>query len=77
MWLNERIVDSYDLHIPMLNAGRSFSRSFFLAGGFRKSNGGATYALRNTILPMRPKPLMPTSVSDIIASDEYGARVRK
>lgn len=26
-----------------------------------------TYALRKTILPIRPKPLMPTSVSDMTA----------
>ena len=32
----------------------------------RKKQSRGTYALRKTILPIRPKPLIPTSVSDIL-----------
>lgn len=61
--LNERIVDGDDLDVSVLDAGHVISASY----GKRGSNVRGTYALRKTILPIRPKPLIPTSVSDMTA----------
>ena len=36
-----------------------------------------TYALRKTILPIRPKPLMPTSVSDMIVFNVFTVNQEK
>ena len=44
----------------------------------RKKQSRGTYALRKTILPIRPKPLIPTSVSDIlIYGDCEPSKVRR
>ena len=66
MRFDEGIVDSYNLDIAVLDPAQRLSMSSELAKSSGKANGGVTDALRNTILPMRPKPLMPTSVSDMI-----------
>lgn len=64
--LNERIVDGDDLDVSVLDTGHVISVSYGNGG----SNVRGTYALRKTILPIRPKPLIPTSVSDMIAVDQ-------
>ena len=66
MRFDEGIIDSYDFDVSVLDPAQRLSMSSELAGSFTKANGGVTDALRKTILPMRPKPLMPTSVSDMI-----------
>ena len=57
VWLNERIVDGHDVDIVVLHAVGTKSE---LGTGNTTRLGLITYALRKTILPMRPKPLMPT-----------------
>ena len=66
MGLDERVIDCDDLHGTVLDTGVKDISCSFTSLSFGRSNSRGTYALRKTILPIRPKPLIPTSVSDIV-----------
>ena len=66
MRLDERIIDCDDLYGTVLNTIVKDVSCSSTSSSFGKSNRGVQYALRKTILPIRPKPLIPTSVSDIL-----------
>lgn len=66
MRLDEGIVDGHDLHISVLDAVIAHQLELRYLEDGKKAMAGQTYAFRKTIRPIRPKPLMPTSVSDMI-----------
>ena len=75
MRLNERIIHCNDLHVAMLYTAKGVSNRFPKPRRRRKSKGGGRYALRKTIRPIRPKPLIPTRVSDIIDNNEVDVEI--
>jgi len=68
--LNKRIVDGNYLDVAVLNTVQGISVISALAWTIGKKQLRGTYALRKTILPILPKPLIPTSVSGMIVYNE-------
>ena len=66
VWLNEGIVACYHLRCRRARSLKCQRCQLSSTAEFRKKSTAWSYALRKTILPIRPKPLIPTSVSDIL-----------
>ena len=67
--VNEGVVDGDDVDIVVFDAAGRTKSVLALAGAFE---GMGTHALRKTIRPMRPKPLIPTCRRSMAGSGTSG-----
>lgn len=59
VWLDERVVDGNDLNVAVLDAALQSAPIVSSLQGTALALASLTYALRKTIRPILPKPLMP------------------